>query len=24
VQWEANEGALGPDPTPPPAEASMW
>jgi hypothetical protein len=24
VQWEANEGALGPDPTPPPAEASIW
>jgi hypothetical protein len=24
LQWEANEGALGPDPTPPPAEASIW
>jgi hypothetical protein len=24
VQWEADESALGPDPTPPPAEASIW
>jgi len=24
VQWEADEGAFEPDPTPPPAEASTW
>lgn len=24
VRWEADEGALQPDPTPPPAEASTW
>jgi hypothetical protein len=24
VQWEAEEGAFEPDPTPPPAEASTW